>query len=128
MRQVPSYCLHKATGQAVVRLNGRDHYLGKCETGESREKYDRLIAEWLANGRQAPAPENHLLVGQLVERYLSYAQTYYKPRRGSSGYTNALDSMKPVFELYSRLPAESFGVMQLKAVTCPPETGPGCEW
>ncbi|WP_417847301.1 hypothetical protein [Thalassoglobus sp.] len=26
--KVPSYCLHKASGQAVVRINGRDHYLG----------------------------------------------------------------------------------------------------
>ena len=25
----PSYCLHKASGQAVVWLDGRSHYLGK---------------------------------------------------------------------------------------------------
>ncbi len=116
MAHLPAYCLHKATGQAVVRLNGRDHYLGKFGTEESRQKYDGLIAEWLANGRKLAEPESRLLVGQLIERFLSYAQTYYKKRHGSSGYTNARDSMKPVFSLYSHLPADLFGVMQLKAV------------
>ena len=49
---VPSYRLHKATGQAVVTLDGRDFYLGKHGTAESREAYDRMIAEWLASGRR----------------------------------------------------------------------------
>ena len=46
--KVPSYCRHKATGQAVVRLNGRDHYLGPYGTPESHERYARLIAQWQA--------------------------------------------------------------------------------
>ncbi len=70
-KQVPGYCLHKATGQAVVRLNGHDHYLGTFETDESRQKYDRLIAEWLANGRDLPERASRLLVCQLIERFLS---------------------------------------------------------
>ena len=32
----PSYRLHKPSGQAVVTLNGRDYYLGKHGTAESR--------------------------------------------------------------------------------------------
>jgi hypothetical protein len=48
----PSYHLHKPSGQAVVTLDGRDIYLGKHDTPESRREYDRLIAEWLANGRR----------------------------------------------------------------------------
>ena len=43
--KVPSYCRHKASGQAVVRLNGRDHYLGPYGSPESHEHYARLIAE-----------------------------------------------------------------------------------
>jgi hypothetical protein len=43
--RVPSYCLHKATGPAVVRIGGKDHYLGKDGTPESRAEYDRLIAD-----------------------------------------------------------------------------------
>ena len=44
--RIPKYCKHKATGQAVVRLNGKDYYLGRFDTKESRSYYDRLIAEW----------------------------------------------------------------------------------
>jgi len=50
--KVSSYRCHKPTGQAVVILNGQDHYLGKWNTKSSREEYNRLIGEWLANGRQ----------------------------------------------------------------------------
>ena len=51
-RKVPSYRLHKPTGQAVVRLDGRDVYLGKhgTEAGPS-------TAASSPNGcRRCPAP------------------------------------------------------------------------
>ncbi len=48
----PSYRLHRRTGQAVVTLVGRDIYLGKHGTPESREAYQRKIKEWsAASGR-----------------------------------------------------------------------------
>jgi hypothetical protein len=50
--RVVSYRLHKPTNQAVVTFNGKDVYLGQHGTAESRERYDRAIAEWLANGRR----------------------------------------------------------------------------
>ena len=37
--KLPSYCQHKASGQAVVTLDGHDYYLGKHGTPRSREKY-----------------------------------------------------------------------------------------
>jgi len=52
--QVPSYRLHKQSRQAIVTLSGRDVLLGRHGTRESREKYNRVIAEWLAAGRQLP--------------------------------------------------------------------------
>jgi hypothetical protein len=52
---IPAYCLHRPSGKAVVRLNGRDHYLGPHGTEESRLAYDRVIAEWLASGRRVEA-------------------------------------------------------------------------
>jgi hypothetical protein len=51
-RKPPAYRLHKPTGQAVVRIDGRDHYLGKHGAEASQEKYRRLIAEWLTAGLQ----------------------------------------------------------------------------
>jgi hypothetical protein len=48
-KRTPSLCLHKASGQAVVRLDGKDHYLGKYGSPESEAEYNRLIGEWFAN-------------------------------------------------------------------------------
>ena len=31
-QRTPSYCLHRASGQAVVRIDGKDHYLEKYDT------------------------------------------------------------------------------------------------
>ena len=50
--RIPQLSLHKASGKAVVRLNGRDHYLGVFGSPDAKIAYDRLIAEWLANNRR----------------------------------------------------------------------------
>jgi len=55
----PSYRLHKASGRAVVSIDGRDFDLGLHGSDESRAVHDRLIAEWLANGRRIPADDDH---------------------------------------------------------------------
>ena len=52
--RVPSYRLHKQSGQAIVTFNGKDHTLGEHGSAVSKEKYNRLIAEWLSNNRQLP--------------------------------------------------------------------------
>ncbi len=49
---VPKYRKHRANGQAIVTICGVDHYLGPHGTKASRLEYDRLIGEWLQNGRQ----------------------------------------------------------------------------
>ena len=43
--RTPSYRLHKTSGRAVVTIDGREIYLGKYGSAESRERYGRLIAE-----------------------------------------------------------------------------------
>ena len=55
LRKPPAYRLHKPTGQAVVRIDGRDFYLGKHGTDASHEAYRRLIAEWATSPRPSPA-------------------------------------------------------------------------
>ena len=56
--RVPAYRQHKPSGQAVVTLCGKDHYLGRWNTKASRSEYDRLIGEWLAAGRMIPQPDD----------------------------------------------------------------------
>ena len=54
---IPKLRLHKASGNAAVMLDGKYLYLGKYGTAEAQERYDRLIAEWLAKGRRASGQE-----------------------------------------------------------------------
>src|SRR5262249_31241432 len=79
--RVPSYRLHKPTGLAVVTIGGRDVYLGKHDTPESRAEYDRLIAEWLATGRRTipvdGGPGVDLTINEVLLAYLHHADTYY---------------------------------------------------
>jgi hypothetical protein len=50
IRTLPKYRKHKASGQAVVTICGRDHYLGPHGTKASKVEYDRLIVEFLSSG------------------------------------------------------------------------------
>jgi hypothetical protein len=48
----PSYRKHRASGQAVVTIDGKDIYLGPHGTKASRNEYDRV--NWRV-ARQRPA-------------------------------------------------------------------------
>src|SRR5262249_41625622 len=74
---VPKLCKHRATGRAVVRLSGKDIYLGRFGSAAAKAEYDRKIAEWLANGRQLPDPDGGLSVAELIVAYIRHAATYY---------------------------------------------------
>ena len=51
----PAYRKHRRSGQAIVTLSGQDHYLGPHGTKASKSEYDRVVGEWLANGRRTVA-------------------------------------------------------------------------
>jgi hypothetical protein len=42
----PKYQHHRASGQAVVTLDGKDFYLGVYGTKSSKREYDRLVGEF----------------------------------------------------------------------------------
>ena len=67
---VPSYRLHKQSGQALVTLDGRDICLGKHNTPESHQRYAQLIAEWLANGRQLPVRSDDITVAEVCRLHI----------------------------------------------------------
>lgn len=77
---VPKYRLHRPSGQAVVTISGKDHYLGPWKSRASRVEYDRLIGEWLVQGRPSTSPNRQpgkFTVVELVAAYWRYAKTYY---------------------------------------------------
>jgi integrase len=114
---VPKYRKHRATGQAVVTINGRDHYLGLHASKASKLEYDRLITEWLSSGRSTSygLPEHITSVVELIVAYLEYAERYYGAGHRSE-CANMRHALRPVRELYGRLPAREFGPLHLKAV------------
>ncbi len=120
--RTPSYRLHRPTGLAVVTLNGRDHYLGKHGSPESREEYDRLIAEWLVNGRRASepaqAPANGLTVNEMLVSYWHHAESHYRAKDGtpSEELGNIKAALRPLKALYGRTVAKDFGPLALRAV------------
>src|SRR5690554_2745945 len=107
----PKYRRHKHSGRALVTLNGRDIYLGRWGSPESREKYDRITGEWLANGRrlpEAPTPEA-ITVGRLAADYLDHTKASY----GSREWLNIRDALRPVLRLYRTAPVSEFTPLAL---------------
>jgi len=42
-KKTPSYLLHKPSGQARVRIAGKDIYLGVYGSAESRQRYGEIV-------------------------------------------------------------------------------------
>jgi len=124
IRKLPSYRHHKASGQAVVTLSGRDHYLGPYGSTESHAECKRLIAEWLSAGQQPPASaasdgldKRDICVDELLLAYLPFAEGYYvKNGRPTGEVTNIKHAMEPLANLYGRISIAQFGPAHLKAV------------
>lgn len=76
---VPKYRKHKASGQAVVTLDGQDFYLGPYDSRPSRQEYDRLVGEWQQNGRRLSQDGQHhtLTIAELLNAYRKFAAGYY---------------------------------------------------
>lgn len=116
MPSVPSYRLHRATGQAVVTLSGRDHYLGKHGTQASRNRYDELVARWMASGRR-PLDSRGATVADLVTAYREWALGYYvKDGRPTSQIDVLKRPLDGLASLYGSEPAGSFSPGMLRTL------------
>lgn len=115
---VPSYCLHKPTGQAYVRLSGQTIYLGKYDIPESKTRYRQLLAEYpTPESRKSFIPKKSEAdvkptVAELCARYWLFAKDYYSA--DELGVIRA--ASRPLVALYAALPAEQFGALAIKAV------------
>src|SRR5579884_2601811 len=119
--RIPKYSLHKASGRAIVTLDGTDHYLGEYDSPDSKIKYDRLVAEWLANGRQRvqPVPQGpSLSLNELIAAYWQHAQGYYRKADGTptQEIETLRQALKPLILLYGETRIADFGPLALKAV------------
>src|SRR5262245_29167864 len=123
---LPSFRLHKSSGQAVVTLTdpsgGRhDVLLGRFDSPESRAEYLRVLAEWEVRGRTLPwslgrAPD--LTVNEMLVRFWDHVQQHYRLPDGTptSEQNNFRYALRPLREMYGHTPAARFGPLALKAL------------
>ncbi len=116
--RVPKLSRH-ASGQAVVRLCGKDHYVGPFGSVEAQARYDALIAEWLARGRVlAPADDEGVSVNELV---LSYWRQQVEPHYRKNGLPTSEQhcikaALRFLKDAYDVTAVSEFGPLRLKAV------------
>jgi hypothetical protein len=77
---IPSYCLHKPTGQARVRIDGKDHYLGPHGSEESKRQYEQIVRKLITDRardevRARVEIATDLTVSELIAGYLLHAKT-----------------------------------------------------
>lgn len=117
---IPSYTLHKPSGQGRARHQGRDVYFGPYDAPTSRERYARFIAELATHSTPAvhdAGPgvlDPDLPVAELILKYLQFAQSYYG--KGADEFVSLRGALKPVNQLYGTSRVRDFGPLALKAV------------
>ncbi len=127
--KLPSYRLHKASGQAVVVHQGRSYYLGKFGTPESRVTYDRVLADILSR-RSSPPPSapnastaapvspavaEPLLVAELILRYWKFATGYYVKNGRPTGEHHPLrQALRLLRRHCGGLPVAAVGPLAIK--------------
>ncbi len=120
--RIPSYCLHKPSGQARVIIGGEHIYLGKHGSPESWEKYQQAIADCISERKHA-ANLSHgngacaLSVNELILAYWQHASSYYvkngRPTDEQAGIRAALRRLR---RSYGSDRASEFGPLKLKSV------------
>src|SRR5262245_25847984 len=114
----PKRRLHTATGQAVVTLNGRDIYLGKYKSAESRKEYHRLIGQWEEAGGVLPkATPGGVSMFELLNAFWKHANAYYVNPDGSPSQeqVNFGTLIRRLRKSYGSTPVKDFGPLKLAA-------------
>lgn len=113
-RKKPSYLHHAPTGQARVRIDGKDHYLGAYNSPESLERYEELLTAWL---RKREFSKFRLTIDELVLLYLDFAIGYYvKDGQPTSEIHDIRGAVRHLVRLFGRERARDFGPLKLKRV------------
>lgn len=120
--RVPALVHHKPTGQARVRIAGRDLYLGRYGTPEADERYRRIVAEFVTSGGLPEVPTTGpaaigISVNELILAYLPHAERYYRKNgRATSELPLIRHALRLLRQHYGMTPAAEFGPLRLKAL------------
>ena len=125
-RRAPSLVHHRPTGQARVRIGGRDFDLGKHGSPEAEAVYHRLLAGWRETGvvpptakaaKATPDPDG-VTVAEMILAFWRHAEAFYvtpdgDPAAEQHSYKSALRVLRKVA---GPNPAAEFGPERLPAV------------
>lgn len=112
--RLPRYCLHKPTGQAYVRIDGRFRYLGPFESPESKTRYGEIItALQLRVDRDRPL---EFTVGELVLIYLEHARAYYRKNGRQTSEVACIEAVCRFLMPFRRERVADFGPLTLEAI------------
>lgn len=105
-----------ASGQARVKVKGRQVYLGVWGSPQSRTAYARLVASLAAGNADVPPPPKSaaVTVAEVVARFLRHAEADYDP--AGRELENFRHSLRPLLDLHGTEPAHAFGPKKLKAL------------
>ena len=130
-KSVPSYSLHRPTGQAVVKITlpggGRKTiYLGRYDTPQSKAEYARVVASLqsvggvnsIASSGNSRDSNSDMSMNELMLSFMVYAKSHYRQPDGTptSELNNYKVTLRPLKELFGNLHAQNFGPRELKTV------------
>ena len=107
------YSLHRGSGQAYVRVQGKAVYLGKYGTHESRVRHRNIVSSALAQ-RTALDAARPLSMGELCELFLKGVVTDYGAKSWKYGIAHLV--AVAVCERFAGLEAAVFGPKALQEV------------
>lgn len=118
----PSYCLDKSSGRAYVVIDFRRTYLGKHGTQDSRDKYDRLIGEWIGRHRQPAAQPSQELrdaaarppLASVVAAFWRHLLAYYATPSEKTNREHYRAALKILNRLYGNGLATTYGPVALR--------------
>jgi integrase len=128
---VPKLRRHRASGQGLVRLSGRDHYLGRWPDGlpepppEVLSAYGKKIAEWLSAGRKSlpttigqagPGAAAAPTVGEIILPFFDHVEQYYRHPDGrpTSEVSIFRRVLRRLRRMYGPTPAGAFDNLELE--------------
>ncbi|KAA1262292.1 site-specific tyrosine recombinase XerC [Rubripirellula obstinata] len=110
----------KSGPYAVVEIAGKEYYLGKYNSKASREKYGRLVGEWMMTGRVAlpfSTPETPLVMNQVFLAFIRHAKTHYrKEGEQTSEYESMRRIIKDARTRYGSATVSDFGPLAFRSV------------
>jgi integrase len=120
----PAYRHYKPKNLAVVRIEGKDHYLGPFGSDASYERYHRLLAERFAQSAPQPLPAVTesplpvpLTINELIWKYWTFARVYYRKNEEPTSEQHCIRSaLRPLRRLFGQTAVADFGPLSLKLV------------